>query len=56
MTNTEYQQLDEFLGRRFDEIDQRFTIIDQRFETMERRFDARFDTIELRLAEFLGHF
>lgn len=63
MTNTEYQQLVEFLGRRFDEIDQRFTIvdqrftiIDQRFETMERRFDVRFDTIELRLSEFLGHF
>ena len=70
MTNNEYQQLVEFLGRRFDEIDRRFTVIDQRFTgidqrfvvidqrfvTMEQRFEARFDTLEQQLRDVLGHF
>jgi predicted nucleic acid-binding Zn-ribbon protein len=33
MTNTEYQQLVEFLG-------QQFTAVDRRFDTLERRFDG----------------
>ena len=49
MLNSEYQQLVEFLGRRFAEIEQRFEAMDQRFET-------RFDAIEEQLRDILGHF
>ncbi len=70
MTNSEYQQLVEFLGqqftaidRRFDGIDQRFDGIDQRFVAIDRRFDRlddRIDGLEQRFdafrAEVLGHF
>jgi hypothetical protein len=59
MTRSEYQELVEFLGRRFDAIDQRFDAMDQRFDAMDQRFDAidqrfdaidqRFDAIETRL-------
>ena len=42
MTNTEYQQLVEFLGRQFG-------VIDRRFDAVEQRFDERF-------REVLGHF
>ena len=51
MTNNEYQQLVEFLGRRFDEIDQRFTAIDERFTAIDERFvaiDQRFVVIDQR--------
>jgi hypothetical protein len=54
MTNDEYQQLIDFLGRKFEEIDRRFETIDQRFEGMGRRFDAidrRFDGVEAKLGE-----
>ncbi len=44
MTNGEYQQLIEFLGRQFSALDQRFT-------TMDRRFDAQ----DERFREVLGH-
>jgi hypothetical protein len=52
MTRSEYQELVEFLGRRFEAIDQRFEAMDQRFEAMDQRFDAvdrRFDAVETRL-------
>ena len=51
MTNNEYQQLVEFLGRQFAEIDQRFTGIDERFTTIDQRFtalDQRFVVIDQR--------
>jgi predicted nucleic acid-binding Zn-ribbon protein len=51
MTNNEYQQLVEFLGRQFAEIDQRFTVIDQRFTGIDQRFtglDQRFVAIDQR--------
>jgi len=49
MTSTEYQQLVEFLGRQFTEIDRRFTQMDRRFDEADLR------VIELR-QEMLGHF
>jgi chromosome segregation ATPase len=67
MTSTEYQQLVEFLGQRFAEIDRRFTEIDRRFTEMDRGFleidgrligvDGHFTGLlgELR-REILGHF
>lgn len=45
MTNTEYQELVEFLGRRFTVIDERFNAIDRRFDTIDERF-----------REVFGHF
>lgn len=63
MSPSEYEQLVEFLGRHFTEIDQRFEQIDQRFDLVAHRFDAidhRFDQVEGRIAdlrrEILGHF
>jgi hypothetical protein len=53
MTRSEYQELVEFLGGRFDAVDQRFDAIDQRFDAIDQRFDAvdqRFDAVETRLA------
>jgi len=49
MTNSEYQDLIAFLGRKFEEIG-------RRFEGMEHRFEARFEEIEARLGDILGHF
>jgi chromosome segregation ATPase len=70
MTGSEYQQLVEFLGRHFTEIDHRFAQIDQRFAQVDQRFaqidqrfaqiDRRFDGIDQRIdelrREMLGHF
>ncbi len=70
MSPGEYEQLVQFLGVRFEAIDQRFAAIDRRFEAIERRFetidhrfaaiDRRFDAIEQRhdmfRGEVLGHF
>jgi chromosome segregation ATPase len=44
MTNTDYQQLVEFLTRQFTVIDQRFAAIDRRFDAQDERF-----------REILGH-
>jgi chromosome segregation ATPase len=60
---TEYEQLVEFLGRRFAAIDQQFAAMDQRFAVIGRRFDAmdrqfidlREEIVELR-REMLVHF
>ncbi|OLE39375.1 MAG: hypothetical protein AUG00_02310 [Candidatus Rokubacteria bacterium 13_1_20CM_2_70_7] len=49
MTNAEYQQLVEFLGRQFTAIDGRFAAIDRRFDTLEHRVDEGFRDV-------LGHF
>ena len=56
MTNSEYQDLIAFLGRKFEEIDRRFDAADHRFEGMEQRFEAGFEEIEVRLGDILGHF
>ena len=56
MSPSEYEQLVQFLGARFEAIDRRFGAIDRRFDAMDRRFDA----FEQGFAEFrhevLGHF
>src|SRR3990172_3158360 len=49
MTSAEYQQLVEFLGRQFTEIDHRFTDADRRFDEMAGQL------AELR-RDMLGHF
>ena len=63
MTDSEYQQLVEFLGRRFTAIDDRFngidlrfTVVDRRFDGIERRFDSLEQQIEERFREVFGHF
>jgi chromosome segregation ATPase len=49
MTSVEYQQLVEFLGRQFTEVDRRFGEVNRRFDEADLRL------IELR-QELLGHF
>ena len=70
MTSAEYEQLVEFLGRKFTEIDRRFDGVDARLDGVDarlgevyRRFtemDRRFDEVDLRLTglrqDMLGHF
>ena len=70
MSPSEYEQLVEFLGRQFTEIDRRFDKVDQRFEQVDRQFnhiagrfdqvDHRFDQIDGQIGELrremLGHF
>jgi chromosome segregation ATPase len=51
MSPTEYEELVEFLGRQFTEIDRHFERIDQRFERIDQRFeriDQRFERIDQR--------
>ena len=51
MTRSEYQELVEFLGAKFDVIDRRFEAIDQRFDVIDRRFEAidqRFEAMDRR--------
>ena len=58
MTDDDYRQLVEFLGRHFTEIDQQFAVVNRRFEVMDRRFDAidrRLDGHDERFREMLGH-
>jgi len=43
MTSTEYQQLVEFLGRRFTEIDRRFDEADFRFTELRQAMLGHFD-------------
>ena len=45
MTSTEYQQLVEFLGRRFTEIDRRFDEVDLRFTELRQEMLGHFDEI-----------
>ena len=70
MSPSEYEQLVEFLGRQFTEIDRRFDKVDRRFEQVDGQFnhiagrfdqvDRRFDQIDGQIAELrrdmLGHF
>jgi uncharacterized membrane-anchored protein YhcB (DUF1043 family) len=49
MSPSEYEQLVQFLGPRFETIDSRFDAMDRRFDAMDRRFDAFRE-------EVLGHF
>ena len=49
MTQSEYQQLVEFLGGQFAAVDRRFGVFEQRFDAGERRAEERF-------REILGHF
>jgi len=49
MTAVEYQQLVEFLGRQFTEVDRRFGEVNRRFDEADLRLT------ELR-QEMLGHF
>ena|SRR5712691_11637219 len=49
MTSVEYQQLVEFLGRQFTEVDRRFSDVNHRFDEIDLRFT------DLR-QEMLGHF
>jgi chromosome segregation ATPase len=56
VTSTEYQQLVEFLGRRFTEIDGRFTEVGRRFDEVGGEIaEVRDQVVELR-REMLGHF
>ncbi len=51
MTKSEYQELVDYLGTKFDEIDQRFESIDRRFKSINRRFSSlnpRFEFINWR--------
>ena len=45
MTPTEYQQLVEFLGRQFTEIDRRFDEVDRRFTELRHDMLGHFDEI-----------
>ena len=63
MTSAEYQQLVEFLGRHFTEVDRHFTEVDRRFTEVGHRFtevDRRFDEVDRRFTELRddvrGHF
>lgn len=59
MTNDQYSQLIEFLGRRFEEIDHRFDSIDHRFDSIDGRFDhvdAKLAEHDERFREVFGHF
>ena len=49
MTSAEYQQLVDFLGAQFTQIDRRFETMDRRFETVDGQLG------ELR-RDLLGHF
>ena len=56
MTSVEYQQLVEFLGRHFTEVDRRFGEVNRRFDEVNSQFDeADLRSTELR-QEMLGHF
>jgi chromosome segregation ATPase len=63
MNASEYEQLVEFLGRQFAEVDRRFTEVDRRFTEVDRRFtglEQRFTGLEQQVSdlrrEMPGHF
>ena len=70
MSPSEYEELVQFLGARFEVIDRRFEGLEHRFDGLEHRFDGverrfeglerRFEGLEHRFEEFrseiLGHF
>lgn len=59
MTKSEYQELVEFLGRKFDEVDRRFDTVEAKLAEHDGRFDAVEATLaehNERFLEILGHF
>ena len=56
MTQSEYQQLVEFLGPRFDQIDARFGEVDARVHQVDRRLDTVEAQISALRHDMLGHF
>jgi len=59
MSPSEYEQLVEFLGRQFTEIDHRFEQIDHRFEQIDQRFgqiDHRFEQTDHGFGLVAGRF
>ena len=56
MSPSEYQELLEFLGRRFEAIDQRFLAVFRRFDAVDRRFEVMQTQIDGNHREALGHF
>jgi len=54
MTNSEYQQLVEFLGRQFAAIDQRFAAIDRRFDLFAQHVDEKFGEVLAHFDELYG--
>ena len=45
MTSTEYQQLVEFLGRQFTEVDRRFSEVNHQFSELRQDMLGHFDAI-----------
>ncbi len=56
MSPSEYEQLVEFLGRQFTEIDGRFDLVAGRFDKIDRRFDRVDGQVTELRREMLGHF
>jgi len=56
MTTSEYQQLVEFLGRQFTEIDRRFVEMDRRFVEVGDRFTGLEQELGDLRRDMLGHF
>ncbi len=49
MTTGEYQQLVEFLGRQFTEVDRRFSVLEQQVSDLGREMLGHFDEVYRRL-------
>ena len=56
MSPSEYEQLIQFLGPRFEAIDRHFEAIERRFEGIDRRFEGIDRRVDELRAEILGHF
>ena len=59
MTNSEYQDLIDFLGRKFEQIDRRFDRVEAKLAEHDERFDAveaKLGEHDERFGEILGHF
>lgn len=49
MSNNEYSELINFLGKKFDGVDEKFDSIDKKFDAIDKKFDAidkKFDAID----------
>jgi archaellum component FlaC len=59
MSENEYKELIDFLGKNFERIDERFEKIDERFEKIDGRFekiDERFEKIDERFEKIDARF
>ena len=56
MAPSEYEQLVQFLGRQFAEVDRRFDLVAGRFDQINLRFDHVDGQIAELRREMLGHF